>query len=164
MHCACETCWSVRSADPELRPAGVRTVWLDELELPDELWAGFRIPIGLAFFIRPGEGEVAALYPSPAGVTESAVDPTSWARLVALNPVLEGLEPDSEALIVNRISTPHQHAIAPIDECYRLVGSIKSSWEGISGGPGPSQAIERFFAELRVGAGLAATAAGDVGD
>ena len=67
-----------------------------------------------------------------------------------MNPALERLEPDSEALIVNRMSEPHQHAIAPIDECYRLVGMIKSSWEGISGGAGPELAIAQFFAELRV--------------
>ena len=45
---------------------------------------------------------------------------------------------------------PHQHAIAPIDDCYRLVGMIKTSWEGISGGTGPELAIAQFFAELRV--------------
>ena len=36
-----------------------------------------------------------------------------------------GLEPDAEALIVNRMAEPPEHAIAPIDECYRLVGLIK---------------------------------------
>ena len=67
-----------------------------------------------------------------------------------MNPALERLEPDSEALIVNRMAEPHQHAIAPIDDCYRLVGMIKTSWEGISGGTGPELAIAQFFAELRV--------------
>ena len=45
---------------------------------------------------------------------------------------------------------PRQHAIAPIDDCYRLVGMIKASWEGISGGTGPELEIAQFFAELRV--------------
>ena len=39
--------------------------------------------------------------------------------------------------------------IAPIDECYRLVGMIKLSWEGISGGEGPERAVEAFFSHLR---------------
>ncbi len=65
------------------------------------------------------------------------------------NPVLGSLEPDAEALIVNRMADPHQHAIAPIDECYRLVGMIKVRWEGISGGTGPEDAIAEFFEELR---------------
>ena len=53
----------------------------------------------------------------------------------AANPVLAGLEPDVEALIVNRLGGAPQHAIAPIDECYRLVGLVRVSWQGISGGP-----------------------------
>ena len=60
-----------------------------------------------------------------------------------------GLEPDAEALIVNRMADPPEHAIAPIDECYRLVGMIKLEWDGISGGAGVERAIEAFFAELR---------------
>lgn len=149
--CACETCWSVRSGEAAFRPAGVRTEWLDDFDLPDEAWASFSIPIGLAFFMRTGDPErVVAFYPSPAGATESEIDSGSWDRVRDLNPALGRLEPDSEALIVNRMSDPHQHAIAPIDDCYRLVGLIKSNWEGISGGSGPETAIAQFFAELRV--------------
>lgn len=149
--CACETCWSVRSGDAHFRPAGVRTEWLAGFELPDEAWASFGIPIGLAFFMRTGDPDrVVAFYPSPAGATESEIDAGSWERVREMNSALERLEPDSEALIVNRMADPHQHAIAPIDDCYRLVGMIKSSWEGISGGTGPELAISQFFAELRV--------------
>ena len=49
--CACESCLALRCGDPELRPTGTRTVWLDDFELSDEIWAAFGIPIGLAFFI-----------------------------------------------------------------------------------------------------------------
>jgi hypothetical protein len=149
--CTCETCWSVRSGEARFRPAGVRTEWLGDFDLPDEAWASFGIPVGLAFFMRTGETErIVALYPSPAGATEAEIDLAAWERVQTLNPALDRLEPDSEALIVNRMAAPHQHAVAPIDECYRLVGMIKSSWEGISGGAGPEEAIGRFFAELRV--------------
>ena len=149
--CACETCWSVRSGEPQFCPAGVRTEWLEDFDLPDEAWASFGIPIGLAFFMRTGDPErVVAFYPSPAGATESEIDESSWQRVRAMNPALERLEPDSEALIVSRMDEPHQHAIAPIDDCYRLVGMIKTSWEGISGGTGPELEIAQFFAELRV--------------
>ena len=34
-----------------------------------------------------------------------------------------------------------QYAIAPIDQCYRLVGLIKSRWEGISGGTAIESAV-----------------------
>jgi hypothetical protein len=150
MLCACETCWSLRSGEASYRPVGVRTVWLADFDLPDEVWAGFRVPIGLAFFMRTGaEGRVVGFYPSPAGATESDIDEAAWRRLVQLNPGLEGLEPDCEALILDRIGEPHRHVIAPIDDCYRLVGMIRVGWEGISGGSGPREAIDRFFDELR---------------
>ena len=40
------------------------------------------------------------------------------------------LEPDAEALIVNRMAEPHAYAIAPIDRCYMLVGLVKASLGG----------------------------------
>ena len=45
---------------------------------------------------------------------------------------------------MNRLSGPAQYAIAPVDECYRLVGLVKTAWQGISGGP----EIEPALAEL----------------
>ena len=71
--------------------------------------------------------------------------------MLELNPVLAGLEPDIEGLIVNRLADPPMYVIAPIDRCYALTGTIKAHWEGISGGPGVENAVARFFDELRRG-------------
>jgi len=151
--CTCESCWALRSGDAAYRPVGMRTLWLEEFQMPDELWAGFGLPIGLAFFLRSSTTEcVVAMYPSPAGATESELHFASWGRLVALNPVLEQLEADSEALIVNRLSDPAAYAIAPIDRCYALVGLVKTTWRGISGGPDVERAVAGFFDELRAAA------------
>ena len=148
--CVCESCWALRSGDADFRPTGNRTLWLDEFELPEELWAQFRIPIGLAFFMHSSVTNcIVAMYPSPAGATESELHFETWSRLVAINPVLDTLEPDAEGLIVNRMSDPPEFAIAPIDRCYMLVGLIKASWEGISGGAGVEEAIAGYFDELR---------------
>jgi hypothetical protein len=95
-------------------------------------------------------GSVVAMYPSPAGATESELRFDGWSRLVEINPVLEQLEPDAEGLIVNRLAGPQVAAIAPIDRCYELVGLIKRRWEGISGGAGLERAIAEFFVSLRV--------------
>ena len=152
--CACETCRALLSGETPWRPTGTRTLWLPDLDLPDELWARFRIPIGLAFFFEGGSADrVVALYPSPAGATESDLDLEAWTELVAANPVLAGLEPDVEGLIVDRLAQPARYAVAPIDECYRLVGLIRTAWQGISGGPNVQAAVESFFAELRTKAG-----------
>jgi hypothetical protein len=150
IECVCESCWALRSGDAEYRPVGTRTLWLDELELPDEVWASFQIPIGLAFFMESTTaGCVVAMYPSPAGATESELHFTAWNRLVELNPLLAQLEPDVEGLIVNRLSDPPGYAIAPIDRCYALTGAVKASWEGISGGTDVNDAVGAFFADLR---------------
>jgi hypothetical protein len=153
--CTCETCRALFAGEGSYRPTGTRTVWLDELELSDEHWASFRIPIGLAFFFHSsaggpeGGGGLVAFYPSPAGTTECELDLGPWQQLVEANPVLEGLEPDAEALIVNRLGDARQHAIVPIDECYRLVGLVRVSWEGISGGTAMHGAVAQFFAETK---------------
>lgn len=147
--CTCEPCWALRSGDREFRPTGTRREVLDGFVLTDELWAEFRIPVGLAFFFVNGaEGKVLALYPSPAGATESELDLGAWSELAAANPGAVELEPDIEGLIVSRVTTPHRFAVAPIDDCYRLVGMIKASWQGISGGDAVEQSVTRFFAGL----------------
>jgi hypothetical protein len=148
--CSCEACWALHSGDAEYRPAGMRTVWLDSMQCSDEIWGTFQIPIGLAFFMRSSVSEgVVAFYPSPAGATESELSLEAWDALVELNPVLADLDPDAEALIVNRMAEPPQYVIAPIDQCYALVGLIKSRWEGISGGAALEEAVPAFFAALR---------------
>ncbi len=148
--CACEPCLVRQAGEGRYRPTGKRLVALEGFELSDEAWARFGIPVGLAFFLRSGSvGHVVALYPSPIGATESALELANWQALEDANPVLRGLEPDAEALIVARTLEPPQYFIAPIDECYRLVGLIKSRWEGISGGSGAEAAIAEFFTTLR---------------
>lgn len=148
--CACEACWALHSGDAEYRPTGMRTLWLAEFECDEETWGMFQIPIGLAFFMRSSlTGGIVAFYPSPAGATESELSLDAWEGLVALNPALAELEPDAEALVVNRLSDPHQYVIAPIDDCYALVGLIKSRWEGISGGDALRSAVPAFFESMR---------------
>ena len=88
---------------------------------------------------------MVALYPSPAGATESELDLGAWDTLCAANPILDRLEPDAEALVVDRTSPPHVYAIVPVDQAYRLVGLVKERWEGISGGRGVQEAVAEYF-------------------
>jgi hypothetical protein len=148
--CACEPCIGMRAGDGPYRPTGSRTLWLDGFDLSEELWASLRIPIGLAFFMRSSSAErVVGMYPSPAGATECELELSAWEDLCAANPVLDTLDDDVEGLIVNRITEPHQFAVAPIDECYRLVGTIKANWEGISGGGAVERVVPAFLDEIR---------------
>jgi hypothetical protein len=148
--CACEACWAMRSGEGDYRPTGNRTLWLPGLDVPDDLWASFQIPIGLAFFMESTVTAcVVAMYPSPGGATESELHFDTWSRMRELNPVLDGLEPDIDGLIANRLADPPIYVIAPIDRCYALTGTIKARWEGISGGPGVEAAVAEFFEALR---------------
>jgi hypothetical protein len=103
----------------------------------------------MAFFFRhSGEGRVVAYYPSPMGPTESQLGLEAWEALEAANPVLGTLTPDVEALLVNRSLGARQHWIVPIDDCYGLVGLIRTTWRGFTGGAEVWQAIRRRFEEL----------------
>lgn len=148
--CVCETCWSLRSGDARYRPPSTRTLWLEDFDLPDEVWAAFQIPIGLAFLMRSSvAGGVVALYPSPAGATESELELAAWDALCERNPVLERLEPDAEALIVDRTGAAPRYALVGVDRAYALVGLVKERWSGISGGADVAIAVAGFFEDLR---------------
>jgi hypothetical protein len=69
--------------------------------------------------------------------------------LVAENPVLGHLEPDVEALLVNRVCDSREYFLAPIDACYELVGVIRTHWRGLSGGAAVWQEIASFFSRLK---------------
>jgi hypothetical protein len=124
--------------------------YLADFCLSDAQWESLLIPIGMAFFFHSSPaGKTLALYPSPAGATESLLDLSAWASVVEENPVLSEMEPDVEALLVNRVRGAADYYVAPIDECYKLVGLIRAGWRGLSGGAEVWQAIEGFFAELK---------------
>jgi hypothetical protein len=128
----------------------MRTLWLADFDCDEALWDRLRVPIGLAFLMRTTVTDgVLAFYPSPAGATESELPEGAWEALAERNPILGELDPDAEALIINRLADPPEYAIAPIDQCYALVGLVKSRWEGISGGDALERAVPEFFAALR---------------
>jgi hypothetical protein len=126
------------------------TRMLEGFRLSDAEWDALGIPIGLAFFFySTPEKRILALYPGPAGPTESLLTLDAWSGIVAHNPVLTELQPDVEALLVNRINGAHEYYAVPIDRCYALVGLIRTHWHGIAGGEEARDAISAFFSDLR---------------
>jgi len=150
--CACQACAVLFSgaANTKYRrvPRTVRS--LSNFQISDAQWEGLMIPINMAFFFQSSAaGKVIVLYPSPAGATESLLDFDSWQTIVQTNPELQRMEPDTEALLVNRVRKASDYFIVPIDECYKLVGLIRTKWKGLSGGVEVWEAINNFFGELR---------------
>jgi hypothetical protein len=89
------------------------------------------------------------MFPSPAGATESLLTLETWSELSTANPILKEFEPDVEALLVNRIGQSREYCRVPIDQCYRLVGLIRTHWRGLSGGTEVWKHFTAFFNELK---------------
>jgi hypothetical protein len=122
---------------------------LPDFRLEDAAWENLSLPINLAFFFySTPRGKMAALYPSPAGVTESLLPLSAWESIVAENPALADLQPDVEALLINRIGAARAYYLAPIDACFELVGLIRIHWRGLSGGTEVWREIDAYFARL----------------
>jgi Family of unknown function (DUF5947) len=155
--CACEACATLFDgmAAGKYRRVSRRAQLLANFQMTDAQWENLLIPINMAFFFRSSlEERIVALYPSPAGAVESLLPLDAWSEIVEENPALKQLQPDIEALLVTRVSrslesSQAEYYIAPIDECYRLVGLIRANWKGLSGGTEVWQEIARFFSDLR---------------
>jgi hypothetical protein len=154
--CACDACALLfdGAQQSKFKRVSRNTRFLPEFEMTDAEWNSLAIPINLAFFLHSSiEGRMVALYPSPAGAVESLLPLDSWNAIVEKNPALRRLQSDIEALLINRIDRsedgiPARYYIAPIDECYKLVGILRSHWKGLSGGAEVWAEVDRFFADL----------------
>ncbi len=149
--CVCENC-SVsvgQQANGKYLRVPLRARFLPDFQMDDAQWDDLLIPVGMAYFFFSTHAEkVMAYYPSPAGPTESLLRLEAWDEIVRANPILKTMQPDVQALLVNRLGEP-QYFIAPIDKCYELVGLIRMNWSGLSGGTEVWAAIAKFFAALR---------------
>jgi hypothetical protein len=126
-----------------------RRLRLAGFELSEPLWEELRIPVDMAFFFHSSAaGRVVAFYPGPMGATESLLELSAWEAIAGANPVLADMEPDVEALLVNRARGAHDCWLVPIDDCYGLVGLIRTRWRGLTGGKEVWEEIGRFFAAL----------------
>lgn len=118
--------------------------------LDESAWERLRIPVGVAFFFRNSAlGRLVALYPSPAGATESELEPESWQSVLDATPLAGLLEPDVEALLLRRHEGRVECHLVPIDICYELVGRMRLRWQGFDGGAEARADLTAFFAQVR---------------
>jgi hypothetical protein len=152
--CACGACAVLFSgqAGTKYKRVPREVLALDDLTISDAQWEALRLPIDLAFlYDSTPQGRVVACYPSPAGATESLLELETWEDIRREHPILSELQPDVQALLVNRVrrgSARNACYLVPIDQCFRLVGLIRMHWKGFTGGTEVWEEIDRFFADL----------------
>ncbi|MEU6310917.1 DUF5947 family protein [Streptomyces sp. NPDC047014] len=151
--CACTAC-SLLFDRPGARTGRYRAVpdrYLADPEhrLDQGVWELLQIPVGVAFLFRNAAlDRLVALYPSPAGATESELDPETWQRVLGGGRLAALLEPDTEALLVHRWEGRSGCYLVPIDVCYELVGRMRLLWQGFDGGAEARAALAAFFDEV----------------
>jgi hypothetical protein len=137
--CACRPCALLFDRGGRYLLVPERRTRLDDVADLD--WEELRLPVDVAFFLHnSAAGRDMAFYPGPMGATESQL-PLQLA-------VLRTIRPDVEALLVDRHLGAREHWIVPIDDCFRLVGLVRTHWRGLTGGKEVWAEIGRFFEEL----------------
>ena len=164
--CSCQACAILFPAAPDGRYKRVprRILFLPEFQLSDAQWNGLMLPVNIAFLYKSSlQDRIVALYPSPAGATESLLELETWREIEIQNPLLGEMEADVEALLVNRVAYGRgqgeaEYYITPVDRCFKLTGLIRANWRGLSGGAEVWREIAGFFAELKAHSSLPAEA------
>jgi len=159
LECICRACWFLLEPDPHARSGrtGARYRAVPDrvlrdiaFELDTEVWAALEIPVSTAFFVHDSHADrVVALYPSPAGATESLLPLAAWDEFVAGSRLVHELAPDVEAIVARRDANGGELFLVPIDACYELVGRLRRVWHGLDGGAEVRQEIDTFFADVR---------------
>lgn len=119
------------------------------LRLPPGTWEGLGIPVGMAFFFHNSDlDRLVVQYPSPAGATESEVDPGRWRAAFGGSRLAGRMRPDVEALLLRRSEHRTECYLVPIDTAYELVGRLRLHWQGFDGGAEARAVLTEFFRQL----------------
>lgn len=146
LRCACRPCYLLFAHDDvTLTHRAVPDRYLSFPDLAAPVRDRLDLPVGTAFLFRNSAlDRVVALYPGPAGATESELSLDAWSDVVAAAPALATLRPDVEALLLHTEDGRSEAHLVPIDTCYELVGHLRLLWRGFDGG----QDVRRRIAEL----------------
>ena len=141
--CSCHACVPRLLSRPGIKHIPNRVLALSDFQLAPHQWENLNLPVGLVFFVESSvEGRTLALYPGPAGATESLLPLDAWAQVKSANPILSSMQPDVEALLVDYAHS--RFFLVPIDKCFHLIGLIRRNWQGFGAGP----TVETFLHSL----------------
>lgn len=155
--CACPACAALFAQEQQRQGARYlrvdrRAARLHDVDIDDDTWSNLGVPVGLAFFTtRSRTGEVVATFPGRAGIIESYVPLKTWSDLEHRFPLIKGVLPDVEALLVRRTARHQDYFQVSIDHCYELSGLMRASDAPLSS-PELS-VVQTFFGQLEQHAG-----------
>jgi len=150
--CACRACASLFLQEqhrhgPRYLRVQRRAARLQDVDIDDAAWADLGVPVGLAFFtMRSRTAEVVATFPGRAGIIESFVPLRAWSELERRFPVIKGILPDVEALLVRRTSRHRDYFQVSVDHCYELSSLLREADAPLSS-PELS-VVQSFFVRL----------------
>lgn len=152
--CACRPCAGLLDHPAEargrFRAVPDRFLTDPAHRVDDTVWESLRIPVSVAFLFRNSALDRAvALYPSPAGATESELEDHAWQSVLDATRLADGIEPDVEALLLRRHEGRTECFLVPIDVCYELVGRMRLHWQGFDGGARARSDLDAVFARVR---------------
>ncbi|MFD0263397.1 DUF5947 family protein [Kitasatospora indigofera] len=152
--CACQACTMLfaqaGAGGGRYRAVPDRYLVDPDHRLDDSAWEQLQIPVSTAFFFRNAALErLVALYPSPAGATESELDPQTWESVLGRSDLSAHLADDVEALLLHRAPGRTECYLVPIDICYELVGRMRLHWQGFDGGAEARADLAAFFERVR---------------
>jgi len=152
--CACRACTILfdrgQAGGDHYRLIPERRVRLDDFQFDERLFAALGIPVDLAFlYVDSRSGQVIARYPGALGLITAAPAPDAWEQVLAANPALTDMQPDVEALLLNRARGARERWIVSIEDCYLLAARVREHWTGFRGGDRVWDEIALFFDELR---------------
>jgi hypothetical protein len=153
LECACTACALLfdrpGAGDGRLRAVPRRYLTDRDHAVDSAAWDRLQIPVGVVFLFHDTALErLVAFYPSPAGATQSELDPADLAAVGQCTRLAALLEPDVEALLVRRTNSGYACFLVPIDICYELVGRMRLHWHGFDGGAKARAELEEFFARV----------------
>jgi len=150
--CCCQACAILFGNQTQGRFRGLpeRNRYLPDVRMTDAEWDALDIPVDLAFVYRSAATEkMVAYYPGPFGVVESSLELDAWEEFVRTHAELSHLEPEVEAVLVQKREGKRDFFRVPITTCRKLIGLLRRNWEGLSGGTRVRQEIDDFFDRLR---------------
>lgn len=139
MRCACKGCALIVPTGASHRAVPRK---FDVLDIDVKGWlAKLGVPVGVAAIVKRDDGRTVACYPGAAGLVESELDAADVTAL----PVIAA---EVEAIVLS--SLPGGGAWRTgIDVVFEIVGAVRTSWQGMTGGPEVQTAIARVLEGAR---------------